>query len=904
LGLDATANEEITAIWAQVLERVRQLAQHEKKEVQEGLGIGDVIASLEASQAKEEESPTRQAVKTAFGRTMGLISTVGGIVSEGASTVSECRMLRPYDMTNREKVFAPAGQCYNAISFLIHAWEGYQGAFESLAVLLEQCSDHLGRLSYYVRGGMDAKLSHVAATQLLLFVNICDAALKLRYSRSEKIKTGLKIAFLDENSIQGLLGEMAKLAERERGLVSAQTFQLASAAATNAAEGAALGKQILDALVQSGAKQTEELERKGHKHSLMDVLAFDHDSDRWDSVKQEPVESWQTRYNDLRKTVVPGTGQWLLADPVFQLWGADFASSAPILGMEGTETTGKSYLTSSVVKHLRTDMATQHPEFRHLVAFDFIDRDKSGRGFAAVAKSLIWQLADKDEPYMKSTARICQRVGLLDPDDIIPQLLLDNTDLEHMNAIFYLVVDGLSDTLDNALLKFLRRASESRNKNIRIFLTGTLTAFAQIKKNGVVFRSIPISRKNHDDVEKFIDARMDKFDALSDPDRTGVTERRKKIREQLSQAAAGDYYKLNSALNTISTLDYMDDIKLVIQGAQEERSKQIHEEIQMLNKLRSEREIKEINQIILWITFAIEPVSEKHISAILYMSIGEAPLRPLAERFRTKYLLFEVNGKGYVCFRSLKALDVIPHRRQSNTPDRPQDQEIHSAEINIVTHFLDKVCPPDLYKKLEIEEYLKQKAIQKQSQIHQEDKDTAHILLTLDCLRALTEGSDASIAVLREYSRKHLIQHLSLVDLAMVDRESKSQIGKALIRLFTEKECIDTLMWPEYNDVDLSHAVSTVWVENDQKVNEVVRWFKDTAVLSGLPDEPHRSWARKVVSGNATEALLKPSVLRLIHHCLRETLSAHDAREIYRFVNHFLSKVSVFQCLPFNARLI
>lgn len=147
LGLDATANEEITAIWAQVLERVRQLAQHEKKEVQEGLGIGDVIASLEASQAKEEESPTRQAVKTAFGRTMGLISTVGGIVSEGASTVSECRMLRPYDMTNREKVFAPAGQCYNAISFLIHAWEGYQGAFESLAVLLEQCSDHLGRLS-------------------------------------------------------------------------------------------------------------------------------------------------------------------------------------------------------------------------------------------------------------------------------------------------------------------------------------------------------------------------------------------------------------------------------------------------------------------------------------------------------------------------------------------------------------------------------------------------------------------------------------------------------------------------------------------------------------------------------------------------------------------------------------
>jgi hypothetical protein len=52
------------------------------------LEIDDVIANLEASQEKEEESPTTQAVKVAFGRTMGLIKTVGGIVVDGASTVS------------------------------------------------------------------------------------------------------------------------------------------------------------------------------------------------------------------------------------------------------------------------------------------------------------------------------------------------------------------------------------------------------------------------------------------------------------------------------------------------------------------------------------------------------------------------------------------------------------------------------------------------------------------------------------------------------------------------------------------------------------------------------------------------------------------------------------------------
>lgn len=89
LGLDATANEEITAIWAQVQERVRQLAESEGKEVNDGLEIDDVLANLESSQEQPEKSPAAQAVKTAFTRTMGLIKTVGGIVANGASQVSE-----------------------------------------------------------------------------------------------------------------------------------------------------------------------------------------------------------------------------------------------------------------------------------------------------------------------------------------------------------------------------------------------------------------------------------------------------------------------------------------------------------------------------------------------------------------------------------------------------------------------------------------------------------------------------------------------------------------------------------------------------------------------------------------------------------------------------------------------
>ncbi|KAL3472463.1 hypothetical protein BJX99DRAFT_262251 [Aspergillus californicus] len=892
-GKDAAQNAEIAEIWAEVQDRVQKLAEHEHKEVRPGMEIGDVISNLDASQEKKEESPMKQGVKTAFGRTLGLIKTVGGIVSDGASTV-----------------FAPAGQCYNAISFLINAYDGYQGAFEGLAELLEKCSDHLGRLDYYVKGGMDTRLSKVAAQQLLLFVKICDAALKLKYSAGEKIKTGLKIAFLAENSVQGLLGEMSKLAERERGLVSAQTFALASESVANSAEGAAYGKQVLAELAKDRADKQSKVEKESSLKTLMDVLSFDTSSPQWNSSKQEPVECWQTEYHKIRTDVVPETGEWLLSDPTFQSWAVD-TTSLPILGVEGTESTGKSYLASSVVKHLRTDMATKHPGSRPLVAFYFLDKTKMSGEFDFVAKSLVWQYADKDEPYMKSAARVSQKIKSLDPADILPQLLLENNELKKIDASFYIVIDGLGSTLDNTLLTFLQHASKSQSRIVRIFLTGTPTAFEQLKKNHIRLRSFPIYPKNRGDITKFIEARMDKFDALSDTDRVGVAERRKDICDRLAQNTAGDFYKLDTALRAISTLDYMEDINRTIDGAGRERSQQIHDEIQKLNQERSPRQIEEINQIVTWVTFGRRPIEPDIISAVLYLSSGEVPLRPLSERFRTKYLLFEVDSDGEVRFRSSKALDIIPHHRQLKGSNKQEDQQIQPEEIDIVTHFLDKVCPPVLYKKLDLEQYLNQKKSQKLGQIQQQDKDTAHLQLALDCLRALNQPPNASIYVLQTYARERITAHLSQVDLAMVDRDLKSQVGELLFKVFTDEQCIDTFLWPHghgpgHSDEGASAARNT-WL-SDEYLDEALRWFKDTAVLSGIENTSNRAWIENAMSGNTFELLLGPSVVRLAHHCLREPTPGGDPEQygdtekLCDFVLDYLFKVSLTMC-KVNTRL-
>jgi hypothetical protein len=789
------------------------------------------------------------------------------------------------------QVFAPAGQCYNAVSFLINAYDGYQGAFDGLAELLEKCSDHLGRLDYYVKGGMDKRLSKLAAQQLLLFVQICDAALDLRYSAAEKIKTGLKIAFLAENSIQGLLGEMAKLGERERGLISAQTFSLASAAATSAAEGAASNKQVLDTLVQNGEEQKARAENVDKKRTLMDVLAFDEDSEQWNSSKQAPVEIWQIIYNDIRKDVVSGTGKWLFSHPAFQSWISDFSSS-PILAVEGTDITGKSYLTSSMVKYLRTDVNSQHPNLRHLVSFFFLDHEKASHGFDDAAKSLIWQLADKDEPYMKSAAQICQKVGALDPSDIIPCLLLGNKEFEHMDAVSYLVIDGVGDNLDASMLKFLQNLFQVQNKKIRVFLTGTPRAFEQIKKSSVACPSIPISRHNHDDVKRFIEARMDDIDALADTERPGISEQREQICKDLLQTAAGDYYKIDSALHIISTLDYMEDINRVIQETRGDRAMQLHREIDMLNRERSPRQIQEMNHLIRWITFASEDVTGRLASSLLYLVTGNVPLRPLAEQIRTKYLLFKLNAEGCVEFRSSKALEAIPHRSELARSTRNNGQEIQPGEIDIVLHFLNNVCPPALYQKLGLREYLQKKSTQKQDQIQQEDKNTGHLQMALDCIRSFSYGYDASLLPLQQYATDNFIFHLSSVDLAMVDRDQKSQVGESLVRLFTRNESLDPLMMPK-GEMSYSYDNKTLWLKDKKTIDELVRWLRDTAVVSRVTDESDQSWIQSVVLDDAAEALFKPSAIRLAYLCLREPSSAEDVSNIFYFLEKFLQMVSL-----------
>lgn len=71
---------------------------------------------------------------------------------------------------------------------------------------------------------------------------------------------------------------------------------------------------------------------------------------------------------------------------------------------------------------------------------------------------------------------------------------------------------------------------------------------------------------------------------------------------------------------------------------------------------------------------------------------------------RKKYLLFEVENAGCVDFKSEKILVAIDERAATVEKDAANGDTVNEGEVGILKHFLRNVCPPDLVRKLQLDE--------------------------------------------------------------------------------------------------------------------------------------------------------------------------------------------------------
>ncbi|RYP58600.1 hypothetical protein DL769_008887 [Monosporascus sp. CRB-8-3] len=896
---------EIEAIWRQVHEKVVELAGSDPTfQIQKTLDIDGVLRRLDSLQEAGNKQPDKFGwLKHAVRRTLQCIQTIGGMVVDGVS-----------------QVFGPSQMCYNALTWVIQAWQNYEGMFENLSELLEKCADFLTRLQYY-EDHMDANLSRLACQNLRIFVEICDRAIRLRRKHTRLIRF-TKLLFLNDDGIQDLLGMMEKLNKKEMPLVNAQIFKTVM---NNA------GK--LDLALEEQRQQRKDEDWRKRRKAIAAALGFPRNAVDMDG---EPIQHWVRAFGAHKAALVEGTGEWIEQDHVFLEWARSKLPTNPVLVLQGRNRSGKTSMMTNVLRILRRmDLIT--PTSRKVLVYFFpeadrrkSDDDDTSTFIERISRMLLWQVATAYEAMTKSVAHIIE--GAHDFDgclDMWERLFIENKE-RHKDTTFYICIDGIDSEIQSLLPLLERLCSVTDDRRPRIFLTAkpeTVTGWLAHAKD-IHYEIIPISERNGDDVHKYINYQMDTMQITKNPDRNeDISRWRQMIHDELYAKCGGDYFKLVNTFDRLSKVDLVDDVMTILRDAGKTRTDQIDAEIRRLNKERTRKEIQEINEIILWIEGGREWFSVETMEALLSVKhrcsletprpprppppvrrskTGSSPrigrveerqetslapaslaisLLPFAQKLQEKYGLFAITSSNTVDWRSSEYKERIPsksfdHGHSLNAASSTGPQVIQEAEIEIVRHFLKNVCPSPLYNRFEFEQFFEGKIGARQKEYISVDNDNENIKIAIACLTILTEEEIRSDTRLRYYAMYWLLDHLTEVELSLADRELKAEVGPLLVKLFTEKAGIDSLFWPFDTDVSMKtwrsgelkflREVRSEWLYSTEGVQELRRWFNDPVVARSVTSEVGKSFLAGIKE--APTAKLHEAVLPYAARCIADHL--------------------------------
>ncbi|KAK8091716.1 hypothetical protein PG997_002077 [Apiospora hydei] len=903
----AAADKEMEDIWAQVQQRVQQLADREGKPPRKGMSINDVLGVVDEIQKSRKEDAEKYGwFKKAVNNTLKCIQTIGGIVSSGAS-----------------EVFGPSDMCFNALTFVIEAWQKYEGMFQNLGELLVMCCEFLERLESY-QSNMDIRLKRVAYQNLQLFVEICDHSIRLK-RKHHKFGAFMKRLFLNDDNISGLLGMMEKLNKKENLLVNAQTYKIVSDSAGD-----------IKLILEGQREQKKEDDAKKWRQSIAKALRFPSSALGSDG---EPYPTWQRTFDARKDRLIEGTGQWILEKEAFNDWMEAEESTNPFLVIEGAQNSGKTSLIANTLRLLPERGERVSTTSRTVTAYFFADSDKrkyqdgEEPNFLEVAtRTMLWQVATAFEAMTKSMAQIAERKHeFQNTVDIWQQLFIDNKERINNDTSFFFFIDASESDVKKLEELLQRLGSISDGKRVQIMLSASPETKGWLKeKLGSGVGVIPISECNGSDIDTFINSRMNAMPILKDVKRTGISDWRTTIFNTLREKCEGDYFKLHSNLKDLEKVDLVDDIRDVLENAGKSRTDQIDAALRNLNNIRTPKEIDEINEIMLWINDGCDflpveamesivaikhrrtthlrgqpsPVPFTHVHRGKTGQTAVADKEPAPSRnltvsllpFKKKLLdkydpLFTVTDSNQVNWRSDELMQRIPVKAgstlsslsgQSGRPIVGGPQVIQEAEINIVRHFLNSVCPGELYSRFDFEQFFQGKIGAGQKQSICLDPDNAHIRIVITCLIILTDEEYRKNKQLRDYAALHLLFHLDAVDLSAADlsKDLKAEVGPLLVKLFTEECGIDALFWPFVVSMSIKtwkegegiilQETRGEWVYSAEGVRQVALWLKDSLVVKYVDNAGQALIeAVKAPDANLHEAVLGRAAKHMAEHMFR-----------------------------------
>ena len=873
--------------WGHRKEKGMQLNQDEDASKQVEDPTKKILSMMEEAtpELATNKGKTHERLRNTVTSTIQCINTLGKVIAGGAA-----------------QAFAPAPSIFEALSFFLQFWLKYINMLDTLEQLLTKCNDFVGRLHIYefLKPTDDIiELKHIAAQLLGKLVKVLLFSVNIQKKRWV-VGEIAKQSFLNDSKLDQLMSEMESLVETEHITLAALTMK-----------GVSNIRQVM-------AQQQVAADAKAWRAAISHALGFG---------DEEPKRLWGNRLEEIRHSLMDETGKWLTESEDFLRWTSESDHSLPFLVIEGPKNTGKSYLMANIINYLERERSN------HAVVYYFRDSNADRyrtqtRTQSLVSKCLLWQCATSLGVLMKSMAEKCQWIGFNpNANDMWGQLFLHNTVIEKINELpFYILVDGVKDD-EKDLIEMLLTLVQKRPSTFHILVTTQSSSVCRALSGISSYRLILSSAEQQEwnsDIDLFIREHMRNMPAFDGSTHPKAAEYRAKIEKKVREKSEGDFAWMANALQRLRSKHHLADIDLILSDMDKRRTKQISEEIESLNRSLTVEEIKEINEIILWVmTSCITPTLD-FMDAVLSCSSNIESIMPLRHRLAP---LLRANESGRIEFRLPECEDQIPRTQKPKIAEESQSSlmsrgssQTADVEVETVHRFLRYISPRrEDYDKKALESVLWGNSLDGMKATISYDEQNAHLKMALTCIRVFTNQSNEHTDRLLLYAGNHLLHHLQNAKLHEADKTLKIELGNLLVKLFREGQAIDKMFW--ISGKATSHLTwqetEAVWLTGNRDrwlytsegVDEVVKWFSDPITRTDVP-KSSEPWVSQLVGKKQGhrrhEILLRCVAERLAYRLFldEKTYTTREQLTAVYFLHGYIIRVSPWTKLSWGLLLI
>ncbi|KAJ5746042.1 hypothetical protein N7520_011224 [Penicillium odoratum] len=823
--------------------------------------VEEVLEQIRTRQDEDNEKDKKyKEVKNVISKTITFIGLLGGIVAQGASMV-----------------FAPSSLCFNALSYLVSTGAKYKRIFSSLAELFQKISDVLDRLQIYMslpKKSVDIALRKILNEQLLCFVDIC--ALSIKILQGHKVLIAIKVfAFSGDEGVSCQLARLETLVEQESQMRA--TLQFASQKESE--------QKIVESMertktIDTAVNKLLDADRKRDAYVQATTTLND-----LDIALDKPSESWemnQARLKGLMNEKIPGTGEWATEDSTYKSWVMMEQGSCSVLGIAGNEGCGKSFLLASIIQNLRENHSKKEGSLTlSSIAYYFFGQDPERNTLAQALKVLAWQIAKSNIVYCKDLSTI-----EMPPGNDIEMLWRSLFAKSYKNdSSFFLLLDGLEQVSKDEIRQFIRLLVDltTISKNwgklkLHILLSGQEEVLNRVMSHlGGEAAVINLTLKNGDDLQKFIESRMDRMEILSGSSEA-VVALRCEVLESFRTFTKGDFVTAGLLLDEISKKQRPSEIRSLLAHSGDNRKDIMDRKIEQLNNTLSEDDITDLNALLTWLIFAAAPLTLGELEEVLLLKNDERSLRPLAKAILDQYSsLLRIEGKPkgagenfpldsrvLLVSESVKNLLIgtAGSKESADFKNEKASKTVNESEVRIVRRFLESVCDDNLFQRFGFDDFFTTRLDNNRTRLFV-DKENAHVQILKICLEVLSSSSYSSeIQLLRAYTTKFFPYHLEQIDLSLVHPKDKTALGSNLVALFYDPEIIER--WWMGNGLAVAKQ-REIWFYKDKHTDIVIKWLQDSAVTKNITDTQLR-WVRSVVSKSEPDADILERIAQHMAH--------------------------------------